>query len=231
MDQCATRALKNARYIQSVAPHILPAEEPTDGFESIIPMSLLSRLGRAKEAHLGHRTDLLQFQQTQKIPLPADIVNGPLFQGSLVFVQIIFGTNSGPVAVNVADMTTMVAYATAAADPIVSYASQYGLCGLAVDPTVISFGVQLQNNSYTNRDLEGGLDTIVAQQGLATSSWCLVIPEPEGKGVVNKSVGLGTQGFHSRTPRARRIAGPRCMGAIILSTTPSFSMPTNLVMR
>lgn len=35
--RCVTRAIKNARHLQSVAPHLMPKEEPPDGFGSILP--------------------------------------------------------------------------------------------------------------------------------------------------------------------------------------------------
>jgi len=39
---CATRAMKNVRYLQRLAPHIMPAVEPPEGFGSIIPLPILA---------------------------------------------------------------------------------------------------------------------------------------------------------------------------------------------
>src|SRR5215831_9006378 len=41
-----TRALKNARYLQKVAPHIMPTSEPPKGFGSVIPLKVLAQLHR-----------------------------------------------------------------------------------------------------------------------------------------------------------------------------------------
>jgi hypothetical protein len=37
---CATRAIKNAKFIRSVAPHIIPAKEPLKGFASLVPIDI-----------------------------------------------------------------------------------------------------------------------------------------------------------------------------------------------
>ena len=41
---CVTRAIKNAKYLQKVAPEIIPQKEPADGFGSLVPRSLLGKL-------------------------------------------------------------------------------------------------------------------------------------------------------------------------------------------
>src|SRR5260370_36058245 len=41
---CVTRAIKNAKYLQKVAPEIIPQEEPADGFASLVPINLLGKL-------------------------------------------------------------------------------------------------------------------------------------------------------------------------------------------
>lgn len=41
---CATRAIKNARYLQKVAPDIMPEIEPAEGFGSVISLQLLAQL-------------------------------------------------------------------------------------------------------------------------------------------------------------------------------------------
>ena len=41
---CVTRAIKNAKHIQRIASHIIPREEPLEGFSSIIPYEVLARI-------------------------------------------------------------------------------------------------------------------------------------------------------------------------------------------
>jgi len=42
----STRALKNARLIQSIAPNLIPKNEPSAGFSSLVPMDILARFAR-----------------------------------------------------------------------------------------------------------------------------------------------------------------------------------------
>ena len=57
---CATRALKNAKFIRSVAPHVIPAKEPLDGYASIIPFEILRRFHRIKDEDLHGHLHLLE---------------------------------------------------------------------------------------------------------------------------------------------------------------------------
>jgi hypothetical protein len=40
---CGTRILKNAKGIRKVAPHVIPASEPLEGFKSLVPLDILMR--------------------------------------------------------------------------------------------------------------------------------------------------------------------------------------------
>src|SRR5215472_11375723 len=42
----ATRALKNARHLQKIAPQVMPKAEPAEGFVSVIPIHVLAHLHR-----------------------------------------------------------------------------------------------------------------------------------------------------------------------------------------
>jgi hypothetical protein len=201
--KCGTRALKNARYIQSLGPHILPREEPAAGLESVIPFDLLSRLEHATEAELQDRPDLLEFKRAHKLPVAGGNANGPLFQGTLVFVQVSFQTKTGSLVVSDADMNTMIRYISLAADTIYQYASLYGTCSIAINPTFIRYNVTLQDNTYTDigngqpNDLQTWVNTLVTQFGYKPPNVCLIIPNPQG--VTNTKFGSNVVGYHSVT--------------------------------
>jgi hypothetical protein len=57
---CATRVLKNAKFIGSVAPHVFPAKEPLDGYASIVPFEILRRFHRLKDEDLHGQPHLLE---------------------------------------------------------------------------------------------------------------------------------------------------------------------------
>jgi hypothetical protein len=51
---CGTRAIKNAKHLQKVAPELMPQVEPEDGFGSIIPISILAGIhDRQQYANIG----------------------------------------------------------------------------------------------------------------------------------------------------------------------------------
>ena len=56
---CATRVLKNAKVIRKAAPHIIPPEEPLEGFRSLVPVDILKRFHRMSEADLRDYPELV----------------------------------------------------------------------------------------------------------------------------------------------------------------------------
>lgn len=71
---CLTRALKNARYIQSVARHIIPVDQPAEGFASLVPLHVLERFHLMSEAELKPHPHLLQVAKTAKAATPSAAV-------------------------------------------------------------------------------------------------------------------------------------------------------------
>src|SRR5438876_3114831 len=89
--KCVTRALKNARYLQKVAPHIMPEIEPAEGFDSAISLQILEDLHTPDRPHTN-RTDphLAELLRDVQLPTLLAIATGPLFQGTLIFLHISF---------------------------------------------------------------------------------------------------------------------------------------------
>jgi len=187
-DICATRAIKNARYIQRVAPHIIPPEEPIEGFTSIVPFDILSNFHRLKPSDLAHRPDLRALLDSGKQPKLAQFsfLKAPLFMGTLHFVRMIFNTNTkgggakGQISVSTADVKTAIQYAKLAVNPISAYASQYGKNSLSVSPAMLQHSVNLATTQYTDDMLRVWVNDIVLENILPDKSTCLVILNPKG---------------------------------------------------
>jgi len=114
MSSCGTRALKNARRIQSVAPNVIEAKEPLAGFISLVPLDILQRFHLMSNAELAAHPELLAASKALRA---ADArkarVSSPLFHGTLYFVRMIwFQEASGAeIAVNIGDINTATQYA------------------------------------------------------------------------------------------------------------------------
>jgi hypothetical protein len=87
---CVTKALKNAKRIQAVAPHIIPKSEPLDGFASRLPLNLLTRFHELQPEELEHWPDLAELARNTKFPAVGTAVQDSLSRGTLHFVQVAF---------------------------------------------------------------------------------------------------------------------------------------------
>jgi hypothetical protein len=120
----ATRAIKNAKYLQKVAPHIIPADEPPEGFFSIIPYDQLAQLHKKPRPPLvGVNRQIAELLNAVSFPETGQF-SAPLFNGTLYIVPIQFAIqsqNNNIVSVPEADIMTAVRFATLAAIPISAY--------------------------------------------------------------------------------------------------------------
>jgi hypothetical protein len=91
---CGTRALKNARHLQKIAPDLVPADEPAAGFGSLIPFDILSSLHLKKT--IPGRPDLKKV--LADLPKPQNVALDPLFNGTLHLVKMTFTTSTAPAA-------------------------------------------------------------------------------------------------------------------------------------
>src|ERR1039457_7145582 len=91
---CATRMLKNAKFIRQDAPHIIPPQEPLDGFRSLVPLDILRRFNRMPDAELTNWPELLMVKQQLHLQpeggLRPRLFGDPPFNGTLHFVQLAF---------------------------------------------------------------------------------------------------------------------------------------------
>jgi hypothetical protein len=186
---CATRALKNALRLQGVAPHIIPSVEPPQGFASVVEHEILARLHSMAEAELEPFPELLDVVRAERAAAAAGspdalaanptFAAGPLFSGTIHFVQIKFNLDppTGSVLVEDGDLKTAIQYAKLAIGPISAYAGQYGPNSLAVADDFLRFEVNLPTGSYNDATLIGWVNAIASANGLSGSD-CLIIMNP-----------------------------------------------------
>jgi hypothetical protein len=155
---CDTRAVKILKYLRRKVPQTIPAAS-LNALEEL-PSSLLAGLHVTSDWDTVTRdAQLKSWLAHNPIPSPQAKASGPLFHGTLVFVQLIFHEpHQRPSSVSTADVRTALNYATLAVQPIQRYASQYGPNSVSISPNIISFPVHLTGNAFTQAELEGWVE-------------------------------------------------------------------------
>ena len=122
---CVTRAIKNAKYLQKIAPEIIPQREPEDGFASLVPGNLLSKLHLVgpEATKVGKLSELLA---KKSVPRGGTRASVPLFSGSIQYVNVTFNATGTTFAVPGPDLATVIRFSGLVAKPITRYAGQYG---------------------------------------------------------------------------------------------------------
>jgi hypothetical protein len=200
MGTCGTRALKNARRIQSVAPDVIPAKEPLAGFASLVPLNLLQRFNLMTEAELAPHPGLLAASKALRAADAAKArVSSPLFHGTLFFVRMTWfqEANGAQIALNIGDINTAIQYATLAVKSISGYAAQYGPNHLDVSPTMLNAGFAVTSGVYNDDAVRGWVNQILHDNKLDGGSTCIVMLNPEGQ-MVNTDATNGVEGYHSQ---------------------------------
>ena len=196
----ATRAIKNAKYLQRVAPHLMPRDEPAGGFGSVIPLSVLAQLHQPeRRAALKRNPRFAALLGDVDLPESGNTAVDALFNGVLYFAHILFtiqNQNNAVLSVSAADVQTAIDYAQAAAVPISEYAAQYGPNSIGVATSAIDFAVTLPTASYNDAQLQGWVNQFVSNNGLPSNA-CVVVLNPisviNTDGDPNKGIG----GYHS----------------------------------
>lgn len=192
---CSTRLLKNAKFLQSPEVGFLPRLEPLDGFQSLIPLSVLGRLEQVPpdEVKIERLTEVLS-----RTPPPAAQAKPatPLFSGTLRFVEAVFAYSRTNYMVSKADLGVAMKYASAAVVPISEYCSQYGPNGLSVADATVPFSAPLANGKYNDSILSGWVDQLSKANGLGADS-CLVFLNPRGVVNTDADATQGVLGYHS----------------------------------
>ena len=193
---CVTRAMKNARHLQATAPHILPKQEPAEGFGNRIPPKVLAGLHTPlPPAELNRVSGLAAALQKHPAPKPRAAASEPLFNGTLVFAQVAFRTSKGFISLKPADLATAMDFTRLAVMPISAYATQYGPNRLDVAPQAVPFNADAGNGTYNDQTLQGWVNAIVAQHNLPADT-CVVVLNPPGVVNTDADPSQGVGGYH-----------------------------------
>jgi len=189
---CATRAVKNIKYLEN----LLPANEINmrKGLTDLSPEVLLRIHTLDKPQEVLRNNELANFLEKNRIPLPKATISHHLFNGSLVFVQLVFNrAGQPPFSISNADLLTAINYSNSAVVPIHKYASQYGHNTILVSPNILSFTVTLTGNTFSDADLQGWIKTI-AQNSNLNNSCIMVLIDVTGPRNSDGSGNIG--GYH-----------------------------------
>jgi hypothetical protein len=200
---CSTRALKNAKFIRTVAPDVIPLQEPSEGFGSIIPLDVLRRFGGMSEAELTDYPELLDAWRALPSPpgsqFQSKLFGAPPFKGTLYFVQLtFFFTGGGSITVDRVDVATAIQYATLAVRPISAYCAQYGANRLDVSPDIIEYGPVFTNTFYNDDGVQHMVNTILSQNHLSADSSCIILLNPPGMTNTDGALADGVGGYHDK---------------------------------
>jgi len=194
---CVTRAIKNAKYLQKIAPEIIPQREPEDGFASLVPGNLLSKLHLVgpEATKVGKLSELLA---KKSVPRGGTRAGVPLFSGSIHYVNVTFNATGRTFVVPGPDLATVIRFSGLVAKPITRYAGQYGPNSVSVAGNAIPLSVSLAGNKYNDQTLAGWADQVSKQNGL--SGACLAFVNPQGVLNTDADASQGVLGYHGRSP-------------------------------
>lgn len=225
--RCYTRAIKNARYLQSVAPQLFQRGREAEGFGTGIPLEILRVLHQTRHDSplLSRYQQVADFLKDHPIPVPGRTARAPLFNGTLHFAQVTFNTGSGNLVIPTADMNTIVQYAQHAVVPINEYAKQYGPNSIKVSPTIITTTINVGGTTFSDSDLDGWVNTIATANGLGAND-CVFIVFPSGlTGTGTNTSAIGdNSGFHFKANISYVAAGVYHSGLTLADAADVYAM-------
>jgi hypothetical protein len=192
---CATRLLKNARFLQSPAVGFLPVAEPLDGFQSLVPGRVLMNLHLLSPEEIQIER-LAKAVSRSRPPKGGPMPVSPLFSGTVRFVQTTFSSGGSSFAVPDADLKVAMQYAALGVAPISQYCSQYGSNKLALSPATIPFNAAVTGRKYNDSILSRWVDGLAKAQGLGADS-CLAFLNPKGLVNTDADATQGVGGYHA----------------------------------
>jgi hypothetical protein len=207
---CTTRSLKNAKFLQDPELGFFPTDEPIEGFASLIPMRVLSKLGQIALSEL-EPGELASAISKRRPPVGGKVAVVPLFAGTLRFVQATISSQGTDFTLPAADLGTAMAYAKMSAPPLSSYASQYGPNSLAVAIDTIPLQVSIVGGKYNDQSLAAWVDQLAKARGLGPDS-CPVFLNPRGVVNTDADVNQGVLGYHNISPGGIPYAFVNVMG-------------------
>ena len=195
---CVTRALKNARQLQRLAPELFAPREPDEGFLSILPSAVLGRLHhRPVPAEVLYHPRVTP--RIVRLPL-AQVQNAskaPLFSGTLHFVAAKFTTSSGTREIAAKDLSVAIEYAGLASKPISAYATQYGPNNVTIATAPIPLALALPGGTFNDSLLQTWVNDLVTRGGVPASG-AVVFLSPTGVLNTDAPVDQGVLGYHGK---------------------------------
>jgi hypothetical protein len=203
--RCFTRALKNAQYLQMIAPHIFVMDPSAGAFGTGIPLEILTVLHRLPHHSpvLNRHKAVAEFLRENRLPVPGTTARDALFSGTIYFVQVTFQTSGGNHVIPTADMNMIVQYAQHAVVSASEYAAQYGTNSVSVSPNFLTYTANVPSASYTDADLQGWVNDIVTKNSLPSNA-CIFVISPQG--LTAPQVG-GNAGYHGKANVPYIVAG------------------------
>jgi hypothetical protein len=220
--RCYTRALKNARYLQEMAPDTFAKDPAAEGFGTGVPMEILRRLHRTSpdSAVLELYTSVAEVIRETPLPVPGRAARDALFSGTVYFAQVTFQTSGGNIVMPASDMNQIVQYAQHAIVPISEYAAAYGPNSVTISPALLTYTANVPTGNFTDADLQGWVNDMVSANGLSTNS-CIFVISPQGISAPN--VG-GNSGYHGKANIPYVVAGVTAAGLTLADDADVYAM-------
>jgi len=210
---CATRAIKNAKFIRSVAPDVFSAKKPSHGYASIVPFEILRRFHRLKDEDLHGHPHLLEAARKARAEWAGrgrgggrnrtalGLFDASPFSGTVYLVNTTFTVGSKTIALSNTDLQTALQYLTSAAPQISRYCSAYGENHLAVSSNVLQLNVNVSSGKYDDdnvRDWVKGLveQLVISKTEKRPGSVCIVLLSPQGVTNTDGDINQGVGGYH-----------------------------------
>jgi len=220
--RCYTRALKNARHLQEVAPEVFAQDPDAEGFGTGVPLEILRGLHRIPHHSpvLNRHKAVAEAIRTSRPPVPGRDARDALFSGTVHFAQVTFHTPGGDRVTATSEMNQIVQYATHAAVSISEYAAQYGQNTLSVSTSLLTKTVNLSGTSFTDSNLQGWVNALATSNSFG-SDHCIFVVVPQGISAAN--VG-GNAGYHGKANIPYIVAGVFATGLTLADNPDVYAM-------
>ena len=213
--QCASTALKVYRFVRAAVPQTFPPEALKE-LDQLPAQSWRAFAERANPRQLVRHPELARLLESIALPRVATAASGPLFDGTIILVQVVFDTaTTTGLKIPDTDMIALMLYTRSALVPIQRYASQYGFCSARVQATFVTFPMQIYGTVFPDSDIGDWADQIINCYGFTNA--CLVFPfdvsdgsRPNPSLLVTPEGGTITGGYH----QVSSAGSPYCVCAL-----------------
>jgi len=211
--RCVTRALKNAKFIRSVAPNVFAAKKSPDGYASIVPLEILERIHRLKDAELHGHSVLVDAAQkaraewekreSAKKRTKARLFGSSSFSGTLYLVKATFAVGNTTISISDANVQTASQYLQLALPQISQYCSSYGENHLALSTKILPLNANVPSGKYDDDNLQDWVKALVQQLLISKvekrpSRVCVVLLNPLGVTNTDGDISQGVGGYHDK---------------------------------